>query len=164
MKRCWFALSSLGIVLLAVSVSAQAPAGGATAPGAGAQGRGAPAPTPPQNLQVLPKDTSGADVRALMTTFAQGLGVPCAYCHVAEGRGGRNDFAADEKTPKKTARVMMKMVTNVNELIAAGVGKPAADVAKVSCATCHRGSAIPPKFDPPPPAAPGGAAAPGAAR
>ena len=69
--------------------------------------------------------------------------MPCAYCHVAEGRGGRNDFAADEKTPKKTARVMMKMVTNVNEQIAAGVGKPAADVTKVSCATCHRGSAIP---------------------
>jgi hypothetical protein len=167
MKRCWFALSSLGVVLLAVSLSAQAPAGAATAPG-GAPGQGArgaaPAPAPPQNLQVLPKDTPAADVRALMTTFAQGLGVPCAYCHVAEGRGGRNDFAADEKTPKKTARVMMKMVTNVNELIAAGVGKPAADVAKVSCATCHRGSAIPPKFDPPPPAAPGGAAAPGAAR
>lgn len=162
MKHCWFALSSLGILLLAGSLSAQAPAGGA--PGAAGQaGRGA-APAPPQNLQVLAKDTSGADVRALMTTFAQGLGVPCAYCHVAEGRGGRNDFAADEKTPKKTARVMMKMVTNVNELIAAGVGKPAADVAKVSCATCHRGAAIPPKFDPPQPAAPGGAAAPGAAR
>ena len=162
MKRCWFALSSLGMVLLAVSLSAQAPAG--TAPGPqGAQGRGA-APAPPQNLQVLAKDTPAADVRALMTTFAQGLGVQCAYCHVAEGRGGRNDFSADDKTPKKTARVMMKMVTNVNELIAAGVGKPAADVAKVSCATCHRGSAIPPKFDPPPPAAPGGAAAPGAAR
>jgi hypothetical protein len=163
MKRCWFALSSLLIVFLAVSLSAQAPAG-APAGGAPGQARGAaPPPAPPQNLQVLPKDTSGADVRALMTTFAQGLGVPCAYCHVAEGRGGRNDFAADEKTPKKTARVMMKMVTNVNELIAAGVGKPAADVAKVSCATCHRGSAIPPKFDPPPPAAPAGAA-PGAAR
>src|ERR1019366_3004459 len=96
MKRCRFALSSLGILLLAGSLSAQAPAG---APGA--QGRGA-APAPPQNLQVLPKDTSSADVRAMMTTFAQGLGVPCAYCHVSEGRGGRNDFAADEKTPKKT--------------------------------------------------------------
>src|SRR5665213_3430863 len=116
MKRSSFALSSLCIALLAVSLSAQAPAGG----GAPGQARGAaPPPAPPQNLQVLPKDTSGADVRALMTTFAQGLGVPCAYCHVAEGRGGRNDFAADEKTPKKTARVMMKMVTNVNELIAA---------------------------------------------
>ena len=164
MKRSWFGLCSLGIVLLAWALSAQAPAG---APAGGAPGqaaRGGAPPAPPQNLQVLPKDTSGADVRALMTTFAQGLGVPCAYCHIAEGRGGRNDFAADDKTPKKTARVMMKLVTTVNDTITVGVGKPAADVAKVSCATCHRGAAIPPKFDPPPPAAPGGAAAPGAAR
>ena len=150
-----FGVCSLGIVALAAALSAQTPA----APAAGgAQGRGA-APAP-QNLQVLPKDTPAADVRAMMTGFAQGLGVQCSYCHVAEGRGGRNDFAADDKAPKKVARVMMRMVMNDNEMIAAGVGKPAADVVKVQCATCHRGAAIP-KVEMPPPAAapaPGGAA------
>src|SRR5216684_6366546 len=104
MKRCWFGLSSLCTVLLAGSLSAQAPAG---APAGGLQGRGGPAPAP-QNLQVLPKDIPATELRALMGAFAQGLGVQCAYCHVAEGRGGRNDLAADEKTPKKTARVMLK--------------------------------------------------------
>ncbi len=156
MKRRWFGLSSLCTVLLAGSLSAQAPAGAA----GGAQGRGGPAPAP-QNLQVLPKDIPATELRALMGAFAQGLGVQCAYCHVAEGRGGRNDFAADEKTPKKTARVMLKMVTTINDTIVAGVGKPAADVTKVSCATCHRGAAIPPKFEPPATAAPGAPPAPG---
>ncbi|HZZ09432.1 MAG TPA: c-type cytochrome [Paraburkholderia sp.] len=147
MKR--FVLSSLGIVALAASLAAQAPAG---AP-AGAQGRGTPAP--PQNLQVLP---AGTDIRATMQAFAQGLGVQCSYCHVAEGRGGRNDYAADEKKPKAVARVMIKMVMQDNDMIAAGTGKTAADVVKVQCATCHRGAAIP-KVDMPPPAAPGAAPA-----
>jgi mono/diheme cytochrome c family protein len=148
MNRMRFGLCSLGILAVAATLAAQAPAG---AP-AGAQGRGAaPAPT---NLQVLPKDTPAADVRAMMTGFAQGLGVQCAYCHVAEGRGGRNDFAADEKATKKVARVMMKMVMTDNDMIAAGVGKPAADVVKVQCVTCHRGAAIPKVEMPAPAAAP----------
>lgn len=147
MKMSRFGLCSLGIVALAASLAAQAPAG---APGA--QGRGA-APAAPTNLQVLPKDTSAADLRMIMQGFAQGLGVQCAYCHVAEGRGGRNDFAADEKPQKKVARVMMKMVMQDNDMIAAGTGKTAADVVKVQCATCHRGAAIP-KVEMPAPAAP----------
>lgn len=147
MKMTRFGLCSLGILALAASLAAQAPAGGA-----GAQGRGGPAAAP-QNLQVLPKDTSGADIRMIMQGFAQGLGVQCAYCHVAEGRGGRNDFAADEKPQKKVARVMMRMVMQDNDMIAAGTGKTAADVVKVQCATCHRGQAIP-KVEMPPPAAP----------
>jgi hypothetical protein len=135
-----------------ITVSAQGqnpPAGGA------AQGRGA-APAPPQNLQILPKDIPRADLLTLMRGFSTGLGVQCNYCHVQEGRGGRNDMASDEKAPKKTARVMMTMTNRVNETLASGLGKAAADVTKVECMTCHRGEAIP-KLPPPPaaPAAPG---------
>ena len=145
MKMTRFGLCSLGIVALAASLAAQAPAGAA-----GAQGRGAaPAPT---NLQVLPQ---GTDIRATMQAFAQGLGVQCSYCHVAEGRGGRNDFASDEKKPKAVARVMIKMVMQDNDMIAPATGKTAADVVKVQCATCHRGAAIP-KVEMPAPAAPPG--------
>ncbi len=86
-----------------------------------------------------------------MRGYAAGLGVMCNYCHVQEGQGGRNDFATDEKAPKKTARVMMTMTMHANEAIAAGIGKPAAELTKVECATCHRGEAIP--KNPPPPAA-----------
>ena len=68
-------------------------------------------------------------------------------------------MASDEKQTKKTARLMLQMVGHVNEMIAGGVGKPAADVAHVQCWTCHRGHAIPeaPPAAPAPqaPAAPG---------
>ena len=114
------------------------------------------APAAPTNLQVLPKDIPRADLLIRMRGFAQGLGVQCNYCHVQEGRGGRNDMASDEKAPKLTARVMMRMVDHVNETLASDLGKPAADVVKVECATCHRGQAIP-KVEAP-------AAAPAAAR
>ena len=55
-----------------------------------ARGGGAPAPAP-QNLQVLPKDMTPAQVLQVMQNIAQGLGVQCGYCHVQnaapEGRG-----------------------------------------------------------------------------
>ena len=153
--RSLFVTSLFGglAILASVAWAAQPPA---QAPGGRGQGRGG-APPAPENLQILPKDTPRAELLATMQGFRTALGVECAYCHVAEGRGGRNDFASDEKAPKKTARVMMRLVMQINDTIAAGVGKPAADVTKVQCATCHRGSAIP-KVDMPPPAPP---AAPG---
>jgi hypothetical protein len=50
----------------------------------------------------------------------------------------------------------------VNDTLASGLGKSAADVTKVQCATCHRGEAIPKTPPPPPPpATAGGGAAPG---
>ena len=81
------------------------------------------------------------------------LGVQCSYCHVMEPT---RDLASDDKQAKKTARVMLQLVDHVNEMIEGGVGKPAAEVTKVQCATCHRGKAIPetPVLAPPPPPAP----------
>jgi hypothetical protein len=35
------------------------------------------------------------------------------------------------------------MVADVNNTLGSQIGKPAADVVKVQCATCHRGAAIP---------------------
>jgi hypothetical protein len=135
---------------------------GGGAGGAGG-GRGAPFP-PPTNLQVLPKDISIPDLQALMAAQAQALGVQCNYCHVpapapargaapppppaAGGRGGRGgapqlDFALDDKAEKKTARLMIKMVNDLNAKIstevATTIGKPGADMTRVQCATCHRG-------------------------
>ncbi|MBS1819070.1 MAG: c-type cytochrome [Acidobacteria bacterium] len=111
---------------------------------ASAQPAGGQAPPPPKNLQVLKADTYGPAMRA----FTQALGVQCNYCHVVEPT---RDMASDEKQTKKTARLMLQMVGHVNEMIASGVGKPAGDVVRVQCWTCHRGKAIP---ETPPPAAP----------
>jgi hypothetical protein len=87
-----------------------------------------------------------------MRGFTAALQVQCSYCHVTEPA---RDFASDEKQTKKTARMMLQMVGHVNEMISSGVGKPAASVTKVQCATCHRGKAIPetPELTPPAPAA-----------
>src|SRR4051794_22604169 len=108
---------------------------------------GGQAPAPPKNLQILKPQEVGPAMRA----FAFGLGVQCSYCHVMEPT---RDMASDEKQTKKTARVMLQLVAHINETLATGIGKPAAEVSKVQCATCHRGKAIPETPEPPPPATP----------
>jgi hypothetical protein len=150
-------------LIAAVTMSLTAATGWAgQQPPAGAQpgGPGRGTPPPPQNLQILPKDIAREQLQNIMRGIAQGLGVQCSYCHIAEGRGGRNDFATDEKQPKKTARVMMQLTQHINETLSSGIGKPAADVTRVGCFTCHRGKAIP---DPVPPVAPPAQQAPGGA-
>jgi hypothetical protein len=131
MKR--LAGSAVAIVVLSGSFVA-ARAGGAQPP---AQ------PPPMTNLQILPKDTPRAQVLATMQAFTQSLGVACNYCHVQEGRGGRNDFAADEKAPKKAARGMLLLAREINTKLPDAVGKSADATTRVGCATCHRGVPIP---------------------
>jgi hypothetical protein len=129
---------------------------GAQNPPAPAQAGPPPAATP-QNLQVLAKDTTQAQVLQVMQAFAAGLGVQCGYCHVQAaapegGRGGRGrggaaaaafDFPNDDKPQKKAARQMMLMVRDINPKVVAAVGKPADTTARVACVTCHRGVPIP---------------------
>ena len=137
MTRHVAALLALIAFVLGSVDSAQVP------PGQG----GGQAPAAPKNLQILKPQEVGPAMRA----FAFGLGVQCGYCHVMEPT---RDMASDEKQTKKTARVMLQMVAHVNEMLATDIGKPAAEVTKVQCATCHRGKAIPETPEPPPPAAP----------
>ena len=138
-------------------VRAQDPVAGQRAAGAGRGG----AATGPQNLQVLAKDTPQAQVLQTMQAFTAALGVPCAHCHVQAaaapgargdgggGRGGRGgaaaafDYASDDKPQKKAARQMMLMVRDINPKVVAAVGKTEEMTARVGCATCHRGVAIP---------------------
>ena len=117
--------------------------------GGGAEKKGAPAP-PPVNLQVLPKDWTRQQVVQVMQAFNMGLGVACNYCHVEMAGAAPNaqgnipiDGAPDDKQTKKTARVMMRMVNQINDTFGAQLGKPAADIVRVQCVTCHRGAAIP---------------------
>jgi hypothetical protein len=129
-------VTALGLVFLTGSVAlAQAPAGGG-------QRAGGP-PPPPSNLQVMAKDSTREQVLATMQAFTQSLGVQCNYCHVQEGRGGRNDMAADEKPTKKAAREMMLLARDINAKLPAAVSKASDATTRVGCATCHRGVAIP---------------------
>ena len=143
MMRFRHVVGALAMVALAGSVAlAQAPAGGGQ--------RGA-APPEPHNLKVLPASTTTANILPIMRNFAAALGTNCGYCHVWTGAGlPTNDYASDEKPAKEVARVMMRMATEVNANLAANIKKPAADLTRVQCMTCHRGEAIP-KLPPPAP-------------
>src|SRR5947207_14521147 len=81
---------SSGILVLCASLAAAQPP---DAQQPGAPGRGGP-PAAPKNLKVLPKAWTGQQVRALMQTFAESLGVRCEHCHALDRKaappaGGR---------------------------------------------------------------------------
>ena len=130
-----------GTLALAFFVLTSSVAGAQAPPAGGGQRAGGPPPM--SNLQIFPKDAPREQVLQTMQAFTQALGVQCNYCHVQEGRGGRNDFASDEKTPKKAARGMMLLAREVNAKLPEAVGKAADATTRVGCATCHRGVPIP---------------------
>jgi tetratricopeptide (TPR) repeat protein len=94
-----------------------------------------------KNLKVLPKDIKKGELVGTMRTFAGALGVRCAYCHVGEDGKPLStfDFASDEKTPKRAARDMLRMVDAINDkyIAKADLGRP--DRLTVNCVTCHHG-------------------------
>jgi Photosynthetic reaction centre cytochrome C subunit len=93
---------------------------------------GGPPQEPPKNLKVLPKDMPRQRLMGVMQGWTRALGVRCDHCHV-------DDKASDEKPVKDVARAMVKMMgglrQNANEFL------PDNRIQKVSCWTCHRGSA-----------------------
>lgn len=119
---------------------------------------------PPTNLQVLPKDLTGRQVRDMMETWAGSLGVKCEFCHTADpnkvGPNGRPrmDFANDSKPDKQIARIMYTMTQQINkdtiskamDMDKDGMGTP------VTCGTCHRGHEMPEEFVIPREQRPGG--------
>jgi hypothetical protein len=98
----------------------------------------APAQEAPKNLQVLPKDWTRAQVVAVMQNFNAALGVGCDHCHVMP-QGAPPDFASDDKGEKAAARAMMKLTSELNTNLATALARPAAELTRVGCITCHRG-------------------------
>ncbi len=94
-----------------------------------------------KNLQVLPKDIEQRQLIGVMRGFATELGVRCNHCHVGENPQdlSTHDFASDEKESKRIARVMLKMVRQINGEHLPATGRPADQRLEVSCFTCHRG-------------------------
>jgi len=108
--------------------------------GVEARGQGRFPPASFTNLQVLPKDSSPANLLSLMKNFTRDLGVRCQHCHTGEEGMPLEefDFAADTKPAKAAARVMLKLVVEINTTLdrdLPGTGKPG----RVSCMTCHAG-------------------------
>lgn len=99
-----------------------------------------------ENLQVLPKDIPRDTLLQVMRGFAMGLGVRCNFCHVEqEGSGGppRTNWASDDKAEKRNARVMMRMVRNINTQQLTQLPQRHTPPVSVTCLTCHRGLPVP---------------------
>jgi hypothetical protein len=123
----------------------------------------------PSNLQVLPKDLTGAQVHEIMEHWAGDLGVHCDTCHAADpknvGPNGRPrlNFPSDEKDEKKMARIMYTMMeVDKKDYVAkvAAMDKMSDPAAPLTCGTCHRGNLDPAAFTPAPEHAPQGAMTP----
>lgn len=106
------------------------------------------------NAQVLPADTGPDQLRDTMRGFAMALGVRCTFCHVGpEGAPlSQLDFVSDANPHKEAARGMIRMVAQLNNEILPAI--PNLHDPRVSCFTCHRGSARPATAPPAPASAP----------
>jgi hypothetical protein len=111
----------------------------------GASSLGAQIPEKFTNLKVIPSDVPAQQLTRTMVAFSRELGVRCVYCHVGEDSPTLQgvDFASDEKTPKKTARIMIALTQSINARLSAELGPAADGQDRVRCMTCHRGAAKP---------------------
>ena len=97
-----------------------------------------------ENLQVLPKDIPKDTLVQVMRSFSQSLGVRCNFCHVErEGQNAGLNFASDDKAEKRNARVMMRMVRNINTEQLPRLAERHNPPVNVTCLTCHRGLPVP---------------------
>ena len=105
----------------AVLAAAIAPALGQPQPPSPPQAKGQPFAWPDrmQNAQVLPADTSPAQLRDTMRGFAMSLGVRCTFCHVGEEGAPLTqvDFASDSNPHKNIARGMMRMLPRFSKVV-----------------------------------------------
>jgi photosynthetic reaction center cytochrome c subunit len=118
---------AVSMLCLASSAAAQDPSG-----------RPTPAMVDTPTVKVL----KGLNVPAFeleMQLFVQALGVNCGYCHVPR------DFASDDKPQKIAARRMIEMVQAINKQFFPDhkPGREESTLGKVTCFTCHQGSAVP---------------------
>lgn len=104
-----------------------------------------PAPWKAENLQYFPKDISRQQLTQRMREFSFSLGVRCQHCH-SGGNGVSFEgvsFAADDKPAKTTARAMLRMIDQLNNVTLAQLPSRAQPRVVVDCATCHRGVLLP---------------------
>lgn len=97
------------------------------------------------NLQIFPKETPPGVVITAMKGFTGALGVRCQFCHVGEEGMPleKFDFAADTKPEKQTARMMIRMVGEINAQVTKAIPDAPAKTYQVTCFTCHRGAQHP---------------------
>jgi hypothetical protein len=101
-------------------------------------GGGPPADKPVEQVKKNIKVLTGmpnSQLMPVMDYFTASLGVGCDFCHAGDTTGHLK-FDLDDKSEKKTAREMIKMVLDINQNNFNGK-------LSVNCYTCHRGSMEP---------------------
>jgi hypothetical protein len=76
-----------------------------------------------------------------MAGVAAALGVTCDYCHA--GRGAEPRLTGNGKPRLEVGREMIAMTASLNATVQTATGKTDREAVTVTCATCHRGVAIP---------------------
>ena len=89
-------------------------------------------------LPLLKNTPAGRFIRIMNLGYSRALGVACTHCHVEQ------DFASDEKRPKRAAREMAAMHKMINDQLVKMDNldlKP--EQRFINCSTCHRGAINP---------------------
>jgi len=91
-----------------------------------------------KNVQIMKKAPAARFLLIMNLGYAKALGVACTYCHA------ENDFSSDEKRPKRAAREMAAMHSNINQQLAKMQNlAPNPQGHFINCSTCHRGQIDP---------------------
>ena len=91
-----------------------------------------------KNVQIMKKAPAARFLLIMNLGYAKALGVACTYCHV------ESDFSSDEKRPKRAAREMAAMHSNINQQLAKMENlAPNPQGHFINCSTCHRGQIDP---------------------
>lgn len=108
---------------------------------------------PPQNLQVLPRDTPRSELTAIMRGFTQALGVRCEYCHALRDgvtpepgqqiQINQLNLPSDQNPRKDKARFMLRMTDSLNRVVLAAMPDRHNPPVAVTCMTCHRQNPVP---------------------
>jgi len=139
-------IAASAVLTIAIAAPAQAPNPPQRPAGGPPPMHDFPAPT---NLKVLPKNLTGEQVHEIMQKWRTELGTHCNTCHTEDKKNRAPDgrpqlnFADDTKAEKSTARLMYKMVDDINGNYVSMVENSGVPV---TCGTCHRGHITPEPF------------------
>ena len=96
----------------------------------------APAESVWKNIKGFTGMPAGRVLKVMEMGFSPALGVNCLHCHKAD------DYASDDKRPKRAAREMMAYTGAVNTRLRE-VKELQSKEPAVNCTTCHRGQVKP---------------------
>jgi hypothetical protein len=90
-----------------------------------------------KNIQHLKGVPAGRLLRIMNGGYSRALGVACTHCHVEQ------DFASEDKRPKRAAREMALMHRSINEQLGKMQNLEPRPQRAINCSTCHRGAINP---------------------